>query len=585
MANLTDEALDFTITFDNDTKQVRWTDNLDYANYNVPAATIRGLGQGFGITGSLFVDKMSPVAALISDLNTTTKNSIYYDLPVDSLGEIVNGAYSFLYAVYTPYTAVNQAVTSFSASNTIVIAGQDWSWLEAGDTFAVTLATTPANNGAKTVVSAIYNGSQTIVTVSTAITVEAGGAAVINFAITKQYEKTITQSFTGCDEVTPAITMTNDCTQTQFGTITATDTTDYGTQTLVSRTITLEAPNGLYPVPAEDPWTTTATSESALTVSTLATGTWTAKLICEVSYTGTDGLVVLYSFGTDGSGALFTSEVTCSTQLCDIVNCISNFITTTITCNNPTPVQLKETAQLGLLLAAYQVAMNCGETDKMAAYVTEIEGILGDSCTCGSADGTPTWINNNAASGTTTIEELIAEIAVLTNIVTNLEQSCTPIFNASWAIGNDTSFAQIQPFQIAKEFFALGPDAPYYKSLGWVEMIIDFKVATSDAYVSIYNQTDGAYWYNQNVGGTATSGSVKMIWTSWNSNPRCTIVTEFEAAGNTYIHDESILSTADWDLDADLLVNITPSNYGSFPAAIVYSNVTVIGYKIPIATS
>lgn len=583
MANLTDEALDFTIEFNDTTKEVFYTDNLDYAaDYNVPAATIRGLGQAFNpLTSALFIDKMSPAAALITDLNTATKESVDYALPLETdTGEIVQGAYSFLYAVYVPYTATAQAVTSFSASNTIVVAGVDWSWMEAGDVFTVASATTPANNGSKTVVSAIYNGSQTIITVGSAIVVEAGGSATITFAINKTYTKTITQSFTGCTEVTPVLSIVSNCTSGQFGSITATDATVYGTQTHTNRVIQLYAPAGIEPAPTEDPWETTDDSESALTVSELATGTWIGKLQADMSYTGSDGLVVTYSLSYPTN--TFSHTVECSTGLCDLTSCIENFFNVLNGCEAATPTQVLKGVKISYALAAYNQAQSCGDSDAMASYQSEIETLLGDSCTCSDSSSAPQWINNNSASGQTTIDELSQQVTDLTTTVNNYTYSTELLFNASWTNASG-AWGQIVPFTIPKKYFELGTEAPYYPSHSYAEVIIHFKIATASADIVLYDQTNGVTLRDWNVGalsGGTGSGTFRAMFSSWNSLPALTTVEVLESP--SYDQSENDLSSvATWSLDEDLLVNIIPTDITS----IVYAHVSVVGYRRIPATS
>ena len=591
MANLTAADLDFTITFDCDTKQVKYTDNLDYSTFNlVPTATIRGLGVGLNpLTSAIFLNKQSPADPLIANLDTGDKESAWYDLPTDSVtGEIVNGTYPFSYSVYVPYTAVNQAVTSFGASNTIVVAGVDWSYvLEAGDNFTVSGATTPANNGNKVVSSIIYNGSQTIITVTTAIVVEAGGSAVINWSQNVTLTTAKTQSFSGCNEVTPILTLTSDCTNGQYGSITASDTTTYGTQTIVDRTIQLEAPNGLFPEPPQDPWETTTASESALTVPQLATGTWTATLLADLSYTGIDGLVVTYSFSSPSN--VFTSQVVCSTQMCDLYPCISNLITQVTGCNNPTQDQLVLMSRVNLSVNAAQIAQACGDTDALAAQIAILEGLLDGGCGCagtsGSSDTSPQWVNNDSASGETTIIQLVTEMTNLTTevnnlttIINNYQQTSQLLFKATWAVSGDGSWGQIVPFTIPKEYFEIGSVAPYYESPAFAKMVIEFKVAQVTAQIILYNQTDGVAWATLNVGAMGvTGGRITMYWSSWNSLPACTMIAEYEDGTNGYTHDENNLTgiPADWDLTQDLLVNIIPNDI----ADISYSFVEVTGHR------
>jgi hypothetical protein len=579
MANLTAADLDFTLTFDYDTGEVFYTDNLDYSAFNVPTSTIRGLGQCANpLTGTLFLNKMSPASALISDLSVTTKVSADYTLPTDSsTGAIINGSYSFLYAVYVPYTATNQAITSFGASNTIVVNGQDYGWMEAGDTFTVASATTPGNNGAKTVVSVVVAGGNSTITIAEAVTVEAGGSATLTFAINKQYEKTKTQSYTGCDQVTPILTLTSDCTQGQFGSITATDNTVYGSQTIVDRTIQLYAPNGLVPAPTEDPWETTSSTESSLTVAELATGVWTGILQADLSYTGTDGLVVTYSLTAPTN--TFTTTVECGTQLCDIDGCLANFWASFNSCSAATPDMILKANKLSLALALYETAKNCGDTTAMASYLDDIQDILGDSCTCSDSTSTaPQWINNNSASGQTTIDQLVEDVTNLTNIVNSFQTGTELLFNANWTVDGDSSWSQIVPFTIPQEYYAVGTEAPYYPSNAYAELRIDFKVASAAANIKIYNQTDGTTWLDLDVGtlmsGTG-SGTIWVRWSSWNSACAINAVYQLEVSGNLIQDEVNLAGVADWTLTEDLLVNIIPDDITS----ILFSQVSCVGYK------
>ena len=585
MAVFQSSDINFTVEFDVEAKQFRVRDNVDYSAFDfMPLASLRGLGQASSPpNNAAILVKLSPADPLIANLESGDKESAWYDLNTDSNGDIVNGTYAFLYRVYIPYNIQDQPIASFGAGNTLVVTGYDLTNIVIADsTMTISGATTVGNNGVKTVSSVTYDGSDSTITVTTDLTAEAGGSAVFDYFHPQTLAAAKTQVYVGCDEVTPSLVISSDCTGSQFGSLTVADNTVYGNQTIVDRVIQVYAPSGLVPAPPENPWETSSSDYAAITIDQLATGTWTAVLQADLSYIGTDGLVVFYSLSAPTN--TFTATVECDSQLCDLKGCIAEFWRSFYGCARPTPSQTLKATQLSLALTAYETAKNCADADQMATYVSAIEEILGGDCTCGSSTGAPQWVNNSSDSGQTTINELEIQIANLTEIVNDYNQGSELLFKATWTQSADGSLGQIVPFTIPKEYYQIGTTAPYYESPAFAKMVLEFKVNDPGAQIVLYNQTDGAAWATLNVGALGVqSGRITMYWSSWNSLPACTLITEYEDGSNGYTHDETNLTgvAADWDLTADLLVNIQPNDIDE----INYAFVEVIGHKINTATS
>jgi len=237
--------------FNKTTKKAYVIDLADYAALNVQVANLKCFSQLNNPLGNLVYQVLGPGSFI--DLAGSETESALYTIPSGTDGKILVGAYTGFYQVSAQYILAAIAVTSF-AVGTIVVNGQDYSWMTAGDTFAVTGATTGSNNQTYTIVSVSVAGGNSTLTVTSAVAIvaEAGGSAVIAADITKVYEKTFSFNYQGCTEKTPVLNMTNDCFATQFGTITASDATNWSGQTIANRRIRIYYPEGLVdPVPPE----------------------------------------------------------------------------------------------------------------------------------------------------------------------------------------------------------------------------------------------------------------------------------------------------------------------------------------------
>jgi hypothetical protein len=430
MANFTAEDIDVTITFGADGKTIQWHDNVDYSAYNVPQTTIKGLGTANDPDGDVFVSKLSTGDPLIN-LGAGNDDSLAFSLPVDDDGEIVLGAYPILYRVYVPYAATGVAITSFTnsgATNTILLNGVDLGWMEAGDTFTVSGATPAENNGVRTVVSVSVVGGNTTITVSETVVTNATAGAVIAYTIAKNYDYTDTFTWSGLDAVTPDLVMEANCDAGTMGSLTATDSTVY-TVNDIAHTVTNHVinvyPPHIVPAPSSDPYTTTA---YAFTINELITNAqYVGEILADLTYTQTDGLVVVYSLtglpaNSDGQYPnQFSIDVDCAGTLCGLMDCINAFWNDFKGCTTPSSTQVIKASRIEYAVMGYNESRSCGNTSEMASYLADLEEILGGDCSCASDSNVPRWVNNSSESLTTIITEMQAQITALEAAQTYVE--------------------------------------------------------------------------------------------------------------------------------------------------------------------
>lgn len=429
MPTFTSNDIDVTYAFNADSKTVTITDNVDYSVYsNINPSTLKGLGSLLNSQSDVVYSQLSPSNPLINLAASATEAT--KNLLTTTDGSIVNGVYTWLYRVYNTFSGSNIAIALFDNSNEITVLGLNLSVLTAGSQITVTGATNPANNQVFTVSSVRIVGPDSLIVVEETVVTGAGDNAKLAYSVSQTYEKTGSFTYTGCDKKTPVITLTSDCNQGQFGSITIEDDTNYGTHTLLSRTLQLYAPTGIEPSPPYNPWTATTKS---LTVNQLATGTWTGKLIASVTYTQTDGLVVIYTFPYPSN--VETTTVVCNGNMCVLLNCINKFWLNYNRCGTtPSPNMVLLATKITYSLNGYRESLLCGDADAAAEYYNSLKELLSENgCGCG-CDGEntgdtdvndPVWIDNSNSSAITTIQYLLNAVSTLQEEVAALqEQDC-----------------------------------------------------------------------------------------------------------------------------------------------------------------
>lgn len=425
------------LEINNTTKKGRIVDASNYTAEGIALSQLsaKGLGNVYSPTGAIIVSGSTVGSPLVNLASTTT--SAWFNLPLDSNGDILNGTYSFTYSLrfaIAPYTI--NTITSPSTIN--VDFEQSSLALVAGDSVVLAGNGNAANNGTFTYASGTYDSgsdTSTLVFTQTTLVNDATPTGTYSFDVTRAAFAGDSYTWNGCNIVTLDVTTTFDCESTQFGQLIVQDTTDYNGQEITSRTISVWYPNGLNPAPETNPETT---SLSSLTINSLATGTWTYSLVSDVTVTQVDGLVYTYS---ETKTAEFV--VSCAGTLCGLTPCIASiydkFQASYIqgVDSGLTPLILN-VLQLVTLAKEYKT---CGDLTNYAATVLQLETILDESgyCNCGCCDetNTPQWINNAGFSAQTVLQDLYDQVQAL---VASTSYGETTLFQAPQFYGYDDSF-------------------------------------------------------------------------------------------------------------------------------------------------
>lgn len=405
------------LLIDVDNKRGRIVDSTNYAenNIDVSALSAKGLGTVTGPNGMAII-VANTIGNPLVNLSTSVEGQ-WFNLPLDNNSNILNGTYSFTYAVR--YAIVNGTINSITATSTaeleFVHAG---AVLQDGDSIVFAGNGDAENNGTFTIATATYDtetDNSTITVDETTLVTDASPAGTYSFDVTRSSFASGSYTYSGCTQVTLAVTTTYDCESTQLGQIIFKDTTDYQGQTLSSRTLTGYYPNGLTPEPSSE---SVSTPTASLTFNELAVGTWTHKLVSSMSVTQDDGLVYTYTL-TDTA----EHKVTCAGTLCGLSPCIKSLNDSFIanyskgTANNLIPA-LVEVNTLVTLANEYKT---CGEYDKYKSTVSQLETFMNSTglCNCGCCDEStdlPYWVDNSNQSSSM-LTELFAQVGGLEYIV------------------------------------------------------------------------------------------------------------------------------------------------------------------------
>lgn len=415
-------ALNFnvTTTFNVASKTVSIQDGTDYLNQGINPSiiTVKGLILMTGPSGSAFINQTSLATPPIEISNGQT-TSIGYNLPLIN-GNILNGPYDLTYTANLSYT---NASASIIDTNDIAISSVDLTGvLEAGDLIQISASLNTPNNGFKTVVSVIWDGVNSIITVSNTLIPEFG-PSTFSFSINRVFSGDYTYS--GCTLPVLSISTVYDCQSSQFGSITFTDNTDYLGFTVNSRVLSAYYPNGLYPAPAVNPQTTTT---SILTLTELATGTWTAAISATLTITQADDLVLLAALNES-----VEAVVTCAGTLCGLDECINALYIKhmdALNCGSTSPYQ-RYVDGIALLYPLAKESQACGHYADYENYYNQMVDLLSASgtdcaCNCCSSGNGPQWVDNASQTGTPAFEALYAAYLELQESVDNIPEIIGP---------------------------------------------------------------------------------------------------------------------------------------------------------------
>ena len=429
---------DIRLYFDCTSKKTYIKDFTDYDAPEFPyGIEIESNGTLFDPTNNMVFNLVQfPIDKTINP-NVTNE----YSLNVTTSNTIIPGNYNFNYSnAYSFYAVGEDLNMSFLSPSIISIPFTNFGLIwAAGDTFNISEATDEANDGTYTISEMSYNSDLNLcyitVTTDTFVVPEGGGpdaTATLFFSnknIPVYTDKTYT--YTSCASVTPCITANYDCTSTPFGNITFEDSSTYPTGVVADdKEFTIYYPNGLdftqSPNPDNYPIVNPLVVDtgSFVSISTLATGTWSAKLALTTSQTQVDGLVVVNS-----SSVVKEFNVSCTSNMCGLSSCLTKLKDRHISylrSSTVSPLQ-QYVDNVQLLYTMAREAQACGDKNGYERYIAEIfavvkqtdtscgcgcSGSCSGSCDCGCDDGCgcgetgPTWVNNVGININSLLEEL-----------------------------------------------------------------------------------------------------------------------------------------------------------------------------------
>lgn len=483
-----------------DTKMGRIVDETNYADEDIDLALLsaKGLGNVYGPTGGMIKNGSTVGSPLVNLSSTNT--SAWFNLPLDSNGNILNGTYSFTYSLR--YAITGGVINSIDAPSTAELefthAGRV---LIAGDSVVFAGNSDSADNGTFTVATATFDegsDNSTLVFTQTTLVTDATPAGTYSFDVTRAAFAGSTYTWNGCNFVTPSVTTTYDCESTQFGQIIFADSSVIPSgQVVVSRSLSGYYPNGLYPEPDTNPVTTTSPS---LTFNELAVGTWTHVLVLNMSVTQDDGLAYTYTVRDTGETA-----VTCAGTLCGLTPCIESLKDKYYASFHKGQASGLE-ATILMILQLYALAKEyktCGNNAMYASTVAQLESVLDESgeCSCGCCDenqDVPYWVDNSNLDATSIITQLQEEIDALNLQVGGLENavqtnaSALSAYNAIMALiaEYDSQLLGIvaQVSEIQSLALSLDPNSPSFEDD--VDQLEAWLLLVEAAFVDLTNEVN-----------------------------------------------------------------------------------------------
>ncbi len=332
-----------------------------------------------------------------------------------TLANMPAGNYTFSGTVFYEYSnqnanPLNQTVLFTSANTFSILNANLTEALFVGGQITIASATNNANNGTYNVTAVEFISGSTKVTIQENTLVsnfDADTAAQVTFETSVLVSNNVIYNYSTCaNTLCLDLSFTYDAFSTQYGSATLSDNTNYYGWSIESRQLSLYYPAGLDPIPTPNPVTTTTPN---ITLTELATGVYTNKLVVTASYVQNDGLV-LDSTATK----IKQSTVSAYTEMCGIQDCITKMLDRHVAylkSATVSPLQQFVDQVYGLYINAKE-ALACGNKTSYSSYVSQIYSILGttqdscgtcscggscgdcnDSCGCGQPDE-PVWIDN-----------------------------------------------------------------------------------------------------------------------------------------------------------------------------------------------
>jgi hypothetical protein len=449
-------AIDIRLYFDCASKETYVSDYTNYESNDFPAGlTVSNSGSLFDPNNtSVFLE--NPLITIDTYQFPNYSNTFTLPTLLGSSGNVVPGNYTFNYTNTYDWESVAEDRPLEFGTNYVKIPTVNLATIWAvGDSFIIADATETENNGTFVITDIQYqsNTNTTFIFVAADTFVSTGGdtdaTATISLTKVQVIYSNKVYTYTNCTTVTPCITANYDCTSTPFGNITFENSTTMPTGIVATRSdFTIYYPNGLdftaSPNPDNFPIENPLEVEyvNSVYISTLATGTWSAKLRLDTSQTQNDGLILINS-----SSVVKEFNVSCTSNMCGLSSCLTKLKDRHISylrSSSVSPLQ-QYVDNVQLLYTMAREAQACGDKNAYERYIAEIfevvkqtdtscgcgcSGSCSGSCSCGDCDSDcgcgetgPTWVNNTGININSLLEDLAdvpAQIAALESSVNNL---------------------------------------------------------------------------------------------------------------------------------------------------------------------
>jgi hypothetical protein len=440
------------------TKKVRVVDTSDYS---FPVATLLAKGLGtLRFEGDIVVQRLTTILPLI-DLQAGQTASPWFDCVLDSDGAIAYGTYSIDdYSVRTALVneSADAVVAGTGGAGGFTINSLDLSdVLVDGNTITIS-SSLAGNNGAKTVASvSLVSGNSTIF-VDETINAELVPSSNISFDITRQ-TGSASGVYSGCDQITLSYSFQSDCEQGLNGFLVVRDTTDYGTQVVNSKEITLSYPSWTGEAPV------TATN-GVVSLSAIATGTYGVVMESNITLS-MGGLLITYDATLSDE-----NKVTCSGTLCGLAACIQNLTNVHLQALRSSRVSPYQQFVDGVALNYIQAVeyKKCGEFEKYQEKVQAIKSLLDESgCDCNCCnDDELVWVVNIDPSDNNILTQLEADVAALQETTTTQGEQIATLDGAVTSLSgsldntneNVTAILNALPFAYVATASQSGTSAP-----------------------------------------------------------------------------------------------------------------------------
>lgn len=378
--------LSVLIKFDRttDPESFQFDDDTDYVSLSLSSDDVRGCFEVEDPNGNIIhnnTDFDSP-----DILGSSTLQYSGLALPLDTNEEIVQGDYTVTYSIVVdkPIIALNQGAKTFTILGNYAA--------EITSSGSITVVRSTGNNATYTVVSAVFGGVNTVVTVTQAIpnaTVDGSIHYADQEVFTKEFTATYSDEFPEIE-----IEVDVDC---FCGTLVSTDATSYGSgATINSRTHTVVYPAALNIADV-------VSSNAVVTISPIYTQTWTTIIETNLTYTLSTGVTVDVIL----TGSQET-VVDCDLSLCQISCCLlalNNRYLNNKTANPPlAATYLAALNRAFQLVQLFKMAQECGQTTAAATALSEIRTVADctENCGCGDNEEPSQIIPLCSAGGATT---------------------------------------------------------------------------------------------------------------------------------------------------------------------------------------